>query len=380
MNITSRLPEVGTTIFTTMSRLAHEHGAINLSQGFPDFPVDPELIDLVSQAMHDGHNQYGPMPGLMALREAIAVVVAERHGRALNPDTDVTVTAGGTEGLYAAITAFVRPGDEVIMFDPSFDTYAPSVRLNGGVPVHINMHPPNFSIPWDEVERRIGSRTRMIMVNSPHNPCGSVLTESDLDQLSEIAIKHDLLVLSDEVYERIIFDGLRHHSVLGRPELADRSLAVFSFGKTFHVTGWKSGYVVAAPHLTAEVRKTHQFINFSVNMPVQTALSAYLSGKGRNQDLSGFFQRKRDFFLEQIKGSSLRPLPCQGSYFQLVEFSATSGEKDLDLAVRLTRERRIASIPVSFFYQDGTDHHLLRFCFAKREETLEAAGEILRQI
>ena len=279
-----------------MSRLAQEHGAINLSQGFPDFPVDPELIDLVSKAMRDGHNQYGPMPGLMALREAIASVLHERHGRITDPEKEITITAGGTEGLYAAITAFIRPGDEVIIFDPSFDTYAPSVRLNGGVPVHISMRPPDFSIPWDAVEQHITPRTRMIMVNSPHNPCGTVLSADDLERLSALAIRHDLLVLSDEVYERIIFDGRKHHSVLGRPELNDRSITVFSFGKTFHVTGWKSGYVVASPTLTAEIRKTHQFINFSVNMPVQTALAAYLVGSGRNQDLSGFFQRKRDFF------------------------------------------------------------------------------------
>ncbi|MFM7194113.1 MAG: methionine aminotransferase [Bacteroidota bacterium] len=380
MNITSRLPEVGTTIFTTMSRLAQEHGAINLSQGFPDFPVDPVLIDLVAGAMRDGHNQYGPMPGLMALRESIAEVVTTSHGRPVNPETEITITAGGTEGLYAAITAFIRPGDEVILFDPSFDTYAPSIRLNGGVPVHINMHPPDFHPPWDEVEQRITPRTRMILVNSPHNPCGSVLSAEDMDRLSGIAIRHDLLVLSDEVYERIIFDGHRHHSILSRPELASRSLAVFSFGKTFHVTGWKSGYVVAAPELTAEVRKTHQFINFSVNMPVQTALARYLKEPRNYQGLGEFFQQKRDFFLNQLMGSSLLPLPCHGSYFQLVDFSKAFDEKDLDLAVRLTRERKLASIPVSFFYQDGTDHHLLRFCFAKREETLEAAGEILRSI
>ncbi len=363
-----------------MSRLAQEHGAINLSQGFPDFPVDPTLIDLVSQAMRDGHNQYGPMPGLMALREAIASVVEGTHGRVTDPETEITVTAGGTEGLYAAITAFVRPGDEVILFDPSFDTYAPSIRLNGGVPVHINMHPPDFHIPWDEVEMRITPRTRMILVNTPHNPCGSVLSAADLDRLSAIAIRYDLLVLSDEVYERIIFDGHQHHSMLGRPELVSRSLAVFSFGKTFHVTGWKSGYVVAAPELTAEVRKTHQFINFSVNMPVQTAMARYLCEPKNYQGLGAFYQQKREFFLMQLEGSSLRPLPCHGSYFQLVDYSGSFQENDLDLAVRLTRERKLASIPVSFFYKDGTDHHLLRFCFAKREETLEAAGEILRSI
>ena len=360
--------------------MAAEHGAINLSQGFPDFPIDQKLIDLVSKAMTDGHNQYAPMPGLSLLKTKIAELVLKTFQRETNPETEIVITAGATEGIYSTLAALIHPGDEVILFDPSYDSYDPVVRLQGGVPVHINLLPPNFSIPWDQVRTKISKRTRAIIVNSPHNPCGSVLSDDDLKQLARLANEFDLLVISDEVYERIIFDGRTHNSVLKYPDLKDRSVAIFSFGKTFHATGWKIGYTVAPPQLTTEIRKAHQFVTFAINTPIQVALAEYLNDHSNILSLASFFQAKRDFFLEQIKGCSLVPLPCHGSYFQLLSFSGTFTESDSALAERLTKEFKVASIPVSVFYKDGSDHKLLRFCFAKKEETLEKAGKILRKI
>lgn len=358
--------------------MALEHGAINLSQGFPDFPIDPKLIELVNKAMVDGHNQYAPMPGLPTLKQKIAELIELSFGRVTNPETEIIMTAGATEGLYSMLAAFIRPGDEVIMFDPSYDSYDPVVRLNNGVPIHINLHPPTFSIPWDEVQTKINNKTRAILVNTPHNPTGSVLSDADMKQLSALANEFDLLVFSDEVYERLIFDGKIHHSALKYSELKERCVSVFSFGKTFHATGWKIGYTVAAPHLTTEIRKTHQFVTFAVNTPIQTALAQYLNDHSAVNSLGEFFQRKRDFFLDAIKGCSFKPLPCFGSYFQLLSYEGVSG--DWNMAERLTKEFKVASIPVSVFYQDKTDHHLLRFCFAKKEETIEKAGDILRKL
>lgn len=380
MKITSRLPEVGTSIFTVMSRMALEHGAINLSQGFPDFPVSEKLIDLIHQKMKDGHNQYAPMPGVPALRKAIADVVSNTYLRPTDFETEITVTAGGTEAIFATIAALIGAGDEVIVFDPSYDSYDPAIRLNGGVPVHLNLSPPDFSIDWNEVKKKITSRTRMIMVNTPHNPAGSVLSESDVKTLEKIAVDHDLIVLSDEVYERIIFEKKSHESVLKYPALSERSIAVFSFGKTFHATGWKVGYTVAPENLTREIRKAHQFITFSVNTPVQLALAEYLADPENYLHLGKFYQQKRDFFLQEIKGTSLKPLPCFGSYFQLLSYEGVSEKKDTEMAEWMTREMKLAPIPVSAFYKDKSDHRLLRFCFAKGEETLQKAGKILRTI
>ena len=380
MKITSRLPEVGTSIFTVMSRMALEHGAINLSQGFPDFPVSEKLIDLIHQKMKDGHNQYAPMPGVPALRKAIADVVSKTYLRPTDFETEITVTAGGTEAIFATIAALIGAGDEVIVFDPSYDSYDPAIRLNGGVPVHLNLSPPDFSIDWNEVKKKITSRTRMIMVNTPHNPAGSVLSESDVNTLEKIAVDHDLIVLSDEVYERIIFEKKSHESVLKYPALSERSIAVFSFGKTFHATGWKTGYTVAPENLTREIRKAHQFITFSVNTPVQLALAEYLADPENYLHLGKFYQQKRDFFLQEIKGTSLKPLPCFGSYFQLLSYEGVSEKKDTEMAEWMTREMKLAPIPVSAFYKDKSDHRLLRFCFAKGEETLQKAGKILRTI
>lgn len=380
MEIKSRLPDVGTSIFTVMSRMALEHGAINLSQGFPDFQIDEKIISLVHKYMLEGNNQYAPMPGMPALRNVIADVIKQTYGVEVNAETSITITPGATEAIFSAIAAFISSGDEVIIFDPAYDSYGPSIRLNGGVPVPINLHYPDFSIDWDRVKASINSRTRMIMINTPHNPSGKVLKASDLHELQAIAEKHDLLVVSDEVYERLIFDNCIHESVLKYPALAQRSMAVFSFGKTFHATGWKVGYVVAPEYLTKEIRKAHQFITFSVNTPVQLALAEYMRHPDNYTSLGNFYQRKRDYFLDQIKGSSFEPLESKGSYFQLLGYRSIAKMPDVEMAETLTQKHKVASIPVSVFYSDKTDNLILRFCFAKKEETLERAAAILRKL
>jgi methionine transaminase len=380
MNIVSRLPEIGTSIFTVMSKMALEHQAINLSQGFPDFPVSEKLIDLIHQNMKAGHNQYAPMPGVPALRKIIADVVNKTYQRPTDFETEITITAGGTEAIFSTIAALVNQGDEVIVFGPAYDCYDPAIRLNGGIPIHINLRPPTFAIDWQEVKSKINSHTRMIMINTPHNPTGAILLENDLLSLQEIAIEHNLIVLSDEVYERIIFDGLVHQSILRFPKLRERSIAVFSFGKTFHATGWKVGYVVAPENITREIRKAHQFVTFSVNTPTQFALAEYMADPENYLSLGKFYQQKRDYFLEQIKGSSFKPLPCYGSYFQLLSYDGVSNLTEAEMATWMTEEKKLAPIPVSAFYKDGSDQQLLRFCFAKGEQTLERAGEILREI
>jgi methionine aminotransferase len=330
--------------------------------------------------MQEGHNQYAPMPGVPALRQVIASVIESTYGRPVNPESEITVTAGGTEALYAAIAALVHPGDEVVVFDPAYDSYNPAIRLNGGVPVHINLTYPDFSIDWKLVKSKITSRTRMIIINTPHNPSGAVLLPTDLMKLEKLAVEHDLIVLSDEVYERIIFDGIRHESVLHYSNLASRSLAVFSFGKTFHATGWKVGYVIAPEMLTRELRKTHQFITFSVNTPVQLALAEYMKDPCHYVTLGKFYQQKRDYFLQGIKGSSFEPVACHGSYFQSLSYRAVSSLPDRQMAEELTIKHKVASVPVSAFYNDKTDNRLLRFCFAKSEQTLDKAMEILRKL
>jgi len=379
MRIESKIPDVGTSIFTVMSKMALDHQAINLSQGFPDFQIDESIIQLVHRYMREGHNQYAPMPGTPALRNAIAEVVRGSFGRSVDPNTEITITSGATESIYSVITAFVKAGDEVIMFDPSYDSYDPAVRLNGGIPIHINMS-QSFDIDWDQVRAKITRATRMVIINTPHNPSGSVLAEADLLELERIAEEHDLLVLSDEVYERLIFDGAIHQSVLRFPSLANRSFAVFSFGKTFHATGWKMGYVVAPASLTAEIRRVHQFVVFSVNTPIQLAIADYLRDSEHYTTLGSFYQEKRDFFLNEIKGSSFEPIPSKGSYFQLLSYKAISQEPDVAMAERITKEHKVASIPISVFYKDNTDHRILRFCFAKKEETLAKACRILRAL
>ncbi|HTJ51850.1 MAG TPA: methionine aminotransferase [Cyclobacteriaceae bacterium] len=376
----SRLPDVGTSIFSVMSKMALDEGAINLSQGFPDFSIDEKIINLVHRYMLEGNNQYAPMPGVPALRNVLADIVSKTYNHKVDAETEITITAGGTEAIFSIIAAFISSGDEVILFDPSYDSYDPSIRLNGGVPVHINLQYPDFSIDWGLVRKKITSKTKMIMINTPHNPSGSVFHKHDLVELEKIVVEHNLLILSDEVYERLIFDGLTHHSVLSSPTLAAHSLAVFSFGKTFHATGWKSGYVVAPAHLMAEVRKTHQFIVFSVNTPVQLALAEYLKDETNYTNLGKFYQQKRDFFLQQIKGSSFEPLQSSGSYFQVLSYKNISSKSEVEMAEEITRKFKVASIPVSVFYKDKTDNKILRFCFAKKEETLEKACAILKQL
>lgn len=360
--------------------MALQEGAINLSQGFPDFPLDESIIDLVHQYMKEGNNQYAPMVGVPALRLQIAQVIEQTYQLAVNPETEITITAGATEGLYCCIAAFIQAGDEVIVFDPAYDSYDPAIRLNGGVPVHINLSFPDFTIDWQRVRESITPRTKMVIVNTPHNPCGTVLRTEDWRELEKLVEQNNVLVVSDEVYERLIFDGRKPDSVLKYPALAANSMAVFSFGKTFHATGWKCGYVVASAALTAEIRKTHQFVVFSVNTPVQLALAEYMHDLEHLQNLPAFYQQKRDYFLNELKGSSFEPLPCAGSYFQLVTYKNYSSLPDFNMAEELTRKFKVASIPVSVFYKDKTDHHLLRFCFAKQEETLFQACKILRSL
>lgn len=377
MTLTSKLPEVGTTIFSVMSRLATDHKAINLSQGFPDFDADPRLISLVYQAMLDGHNQYAPMPGVPELLQAIAHKTDEDYGWLPDTETEITITAGGTQALYSAIGALIGQGDEVIIIEPSYDSYIPSIVSFGGVVKTVSLRAPAYQVDWDEVERLITSRTKVIMTNTPHNPCGVAFAENDLLRLQEIVQKHGLYLISDEVYEHLLYDGLRHESVLRYPELYKRAMVVFSFGKSLHVTGWKTGYVIASPALTKEFRKIHQFNVFSVNKPLQVAIAAYM----RDHDfraLSGFYQKKRDLFLEMMTGLPLQFLPCKGSYFILADYSAVSDKDDLTFAKRMTVDGGVATIPLSPFYKNGSTEKIIRFCFAKKEETLREAADRMR--
>ena len=377
----SKLPDVGTTIFTVMSQLAAEHGAINLSQGFPDFSAPAELLERVSHHLTAGHNQYAPMSGVPELREAIAVKIARLYGRRVDPVTEVTVTSGATEALFCAIQAFVHPGEEVIVFDPAYDSYEPATRLAGGHTIHIPLVPPAFSVDWQRVRDALTARTRMIILNSPHNPTGATLSATDLQALAEIVRDRPIVILGDEVYEHIIFDDRHHESLLRFDELAARSLVVSSFGKTYHATGWKIGYCVAPAALMAEFRTVHQFVQFCVVTPMQLALAEFLaSAPAHYLDLPAFYEAKRDLFCELLAPSRFRLTPSQGTYFQLVDYGAISGERDLDYARRLTREAGVACIPVSVFYREPPDSHWLRFCFAKDAGTLRAAAEILCRI
>ncbi|RFZ94291.1 aminotransferase class I/II-fold pyridoxal phosphate-dependent enzyme [Mucilaginibacter conchicola] len=378
--VISKLPQTGTTIFTTMSALAAEHGAINLSQGFPDYSCAPELIDLVNKAMLDGHNQYAPMAGLMALREQIAIKTEKLYGAVYNPDTEITVTAGATQAIFTAISAVIHPNDEVIMFEPAYDCYAPAIKLMGGVVKSLELEPPDYRIPWEMVKRLITNKTRMIILNSPHNPTGTILTRHDIDELIALVKNQDILILSDEVYEHLVFDGQEHHSMARYPELQSRSLIVSSFGKTFHATGWKMGYCVAPAHLMQEFRKIHQFLVFSVNTPIQYAIAQYLKDENNYLSLPDFFQQKRDHFRRGLEQTRFKLLPCAGTYFQSVTYEDITDEKDVDFAIRLTKDIGVAAIPVSVFYRKGTDKHVLRFCFAKEQETLDKAVERLLKV
>jgi len=376
----SKLPSVGTTIFTVMSKLAADTGAINLSQGFPDFDCDPALVEAVARHMRDGRNQYAPMQGVPALRQAIAGKFRSLYGATYDPDTEVTVTSGGTEGIFDAVAAVVHPGDEVIVLEPCYDSYVPAIEVNGGVAVVVSLRYPDYSVPWDEVRAAIGPRTRMIILNSPHNPAAAIFSAADMAELARIVDGTGLLILSDEVYEHIIFDGARHESMARYDTLRSRSFIVGSFGKTYHVTGWKVGYVVAPAALTVEFRKVHQFVTFSTHTPVQHAFAEFLAEGRGYPELPAFYERKRDLFLRLIEGSRWKPLPSRGTYFQLLDYSAITREQDMEFALRLTKEHGVASIPTSAFLSKADAPPVLRFCFAKKDETLEAAAERLRRL
>jgi methionine transaminase len=375
--ITSKLPNVGTTIFTVMSALATEHKAVNLGQGFPDYPMSEELIELVNQVMKKGFNQYVPMQGYMPLRESLAEKIQFLYATVVNPDSQITITPGGTYAIYTALTTILQPGDEVIVFEPAYDSYTPNVEINGAIPVLIDLKFPDYKIDWDEVRQKITSKTKAILLNSPHNPTGAVLREEDLFQLRSIVKDSNIFIVSDEVYEHLIFDGIPHQSILRYPDLMERSFVCFSFGKVFHCTGWKLGYCVSSPELMKEFRKVHQFNCFCCHTPSQVALADFIKNKESYLFLGAFLQEKRDHFQQLMQQTKFAPLPSYGSYFQCYTYDRISDENDKDFAIRLTKERAVATIPVSVFYKAGTDNKVIRFCFAKKKETLEAAVERL---
>jgi methionine aminotransferase len=378
MELRSKLPHVGTTIFTVMTNRARELGAVNLAQGFPDYDAPARLKDLVGYHVAAGHNQYAPMIGVAQLREQIALKLAASYGRLLDPESEVTITLGATEGIFSAISALVHPGDDVIMFDPSYDSYAPAVLLAGGRPVRIPLQPPHFRIDWQRVRDLVSPRLRMVMINTPHNPTGSVLSAADLAMLAD-ALRHtNAMVLADEVYEHMVFDGARHASILEHPELYARGIAVFSFGKSMHATGWRIGYTVAPMDLTREIRRVHQFNTFSIATPLQHAIADFLKQEPQHsQELGKFYQRKRDYFLERLGGSKFRWTPSAGTYFQLLDFSEIATVSDTEFAETLLTKAGVASIPVSPFYETPPRLNVVRLCFAKNESTLEDAAERL---
>lgn len=376
----SKLPHVGTTIFTVMSRLAAEHQAINLSQGFPDFDCTPELRALVTKHFNAGVNQYPPMAGIAPLREAVAEKIASLYGTAYDPEQEVTIVPGATYAIYTAVAALIRPGDEVILFEPTYDSYGPAVEVHGGIPVYVQLRYPDYSIDWQAVQAAITPRTKLMIINTPHNPTATVLSAEDLRLLEGLLRNTDIAVISDEVYEHIVFDGYKHQSIARFPGLAERSFLVSSFGKTYSVTGWKMGYVAAPRELMNEFRKVHQFNAFVANGPLQYVFAEYMQNRDAYLQLAAFYQKKRDFFLDGLKGSRFKPLPSRGTFFQNLSYEAISEEKDTDLAVRLTKEHGVASIPVSVFYRQPPAHRVLRFCFAKSEQTLAKGAEILSKL
>ena len=378
MPLRSKLPDEGTTIFTIMSKLAADEGAMNLSQGFPDFDAPPALLERVGHYLTHGYNQYPPMSGIAPLREGIARKVRELYGVRVDPESEVTVTSGGTEALYCAMTAVVHPGDEVILFDPAYDAYRPVVDLNGGVPVRLPLTAPTFRPDWDRVRDAVNDRTRLVVVNTPHNPTGGAWTAEDTAALDDILRNREVYIVSDEVYEHIVFDGRRHESMVRTPGLFERSFVVSSFGKTYHATGWKVGYCVAPAALTREFRGIHQWVNFTTPTPLQHGIADFLEQcPEHHRELAGFYQHKRDLFNGLLTDSRFTLTPSAGTFFQLLDYSAVSNERDADLARRLTVEHKIASIPVSVFYAEPPNQRFLRFCFAKDDETLARAAEIL---
>lgn len=377
--IKSKLPNTGTTIFTIMSALANEHNALNLSQGFPDFPTDPVLVELVNRFMKDGYNQYSPLGGVPSLRQVLSDIIFEEHGHRYDPETEVTITHGATQAIASALTAAIREGDEVIIFTPAYDCYAPMVELNGGVPIYIQLPHPDYRIDWASVKNRINHRTRMIIINTPHNPTSMVWTEEDLRTLEEITADSNILILADEVYEEIVFSPKKHHSVAGSKILRERSFKIGSLGKVLHVTGWKIGYCMAPEEFMKEFRKVHQFHVFSANTPIQMAMAEYLKDPA-SRNIAGMLEQKRNLFREVISDSGFEILPSEGSYFQLLGYSKISNLPDTEFARKLTIENKVASIPISVFYHIPTDKKVLRFCFAKNDQTLVEAGKRLSQI
>lgn len=380
ISIQSKLPHTGISIFSVMSKLAEEHHAINLSQGFPDYDCDPKLINFVTDAMQKGLNQYAPMPGLPALRELIAEKVSNLYGANYHPESEITITAGGTQAIFTALSSCISSGDEVIIFEPAYDCYAPAIKLLGGLVKPYELSPPNYEIDWEMVKKLFTANTKMIILNSPQNPTGCILSEKDIKALIKLTKNTDILILSDEVYEHIIFDGNKHQSIALYPELRERSFITASFGKLLHTTGWKMGYCLAPERLMKEFRKVHQFNVFSVNTPMQVGVANYLKDQETYMGLSDFFQQKRDLFSRLLMETRFKLLPCNGSYFQCVSYANLNEEKDTDMAIKLVKEYGVASIPVSAFYMKNTDHQVLRFCFAKKQETLEKAVERLMKL
>jgi methionine transaminase len=378
LSVTSKLPGAGTSIFTVMSAMATEYKAVNLGQGFPDFDMSHELTSLVNDAMNNGFNQYSPMQGYTPLREGLAEKVESLYKTAVSPDTQITITPGGTYAIYTALTTVLNPGDEVIVFEPAYDSYIPNIEVNGALPVLIDLKFPDYKIDWDIVKQKITSRTRMIMLNSPHNPTGAVLREDDIQQLRSIVTGTNIIILSDEVYEHLIFDNIAHQSILRYPDLLERSFVCFSFGKVYHCTGWKLGYCISSPSLMKEFRKVHQFNCFSCHTPSQVGLTAFLKNKDAYLSLGSFLQHKRDYFQQLMQSeTAFTALPSYGSYFQLYKYNRVSDEADKDFVMRITKQYGIATIPVSAFYKAGTDNKVIRFCFCKKKETIDAAIEKL---
>lgn len=380
MHIQSRLPKVGTNIFTIMSALATEHKAINLGQGFPDYPMSEELIAKVNEAMRRGNNQYAPMPGLVALRESLAEKVEFLYQAKINPETEITITPGGTYAIYTALTTILQPGDEVIIFEPAYDSYIPNIEINGAKVVPLPLTYPDYKVDWELVQQAINPKTKAIIINSPHNPTGSVIDQQDIEELKKVTAGTNIFIISDEVYEHLIFDELPHESILKYPELLERSFVCFSFGKTYHCTGWKLGYCIAPAVLMKEYRKVHQFNCFTCFTPSQVALAEYLKDKEAYLSLPRFMQQKRDYFIELMKNTKFDLLPTHGSYFVCASYGRISDEGDKDLAIRLTKEAGVATIPVSAFYHNAKDDKVVRFCFSKQSRTLQQAVERLMKL
>ena len=380
LHVQSKLPEVGTTIFTVMSQMAMQAGAINLSQGFPDFSPPERLRDLVTEYMSKGMNQYAPMTGMPILRQRIAEKTQAMYGATVDMDSEVNVTTGATEALFSTIQALIGKGDEVILLDPAYDAYDPAIKLAGGLPVHVPLTFPDYGIDWQRLSDAITTKTRAIVVNSPHNPTGSVLASEDLDRLAELTRDTDILFISDEVYEHMVFDGRKHHSFIGHDELRERSVVISSFGKTYHNTGWKVGYAIAPPPLMVEFRKVHQYVTFSTSTPFQCAIAEFMEDPTHHLELPDFYQAKRDRFREGVKDSRFDLLGCPGTYFQLLGYESISGKPDTEMAEWLTKEVGVAAIPISVFFAEKSDRRVLRFCFAKDGETLDRATGLLNQV